>query len=424
VRRRWSDCPHAWYYAIGLAGRGYRGTLNKYYGLPRFHRMTRSEAEALINKVRVDIQEGRYAPKHAVRGDAASPNPDIQLTVEDVAKLLVKEFKADPNRRAHRGLALEAQLKVICRTPIPAARGTVIRFGDVPMAELRTHHVEAFRDSRRQLMQQGEAKRLARAAKQAEGVARRELPAVSPELPHRRGGEIGINRHLEVIRRLVSFAILRGYSEANPFVLHGKRTVKFAPQKPRTRRLLAGEEERLLAAASRHLQAIVIAALETGCRKGELLSLQWRDVVCNDKGEARTLSLRAENTKTDAARTVPVSPRLRAVLAMRRVGPDGKEHGPDAFVFGNDVGERVGEFKLAWRGACQRADIAGLTFHDLRREHGSRLVEGGVNMLTVSRLLGHKRVSTTDTYLKASEGVTERELARYHERRSSHDRSL
>lgn len=294
-----------------------------------------------------------------------------------------------------------------------------MRLGDLPMAELRTGHIEAFRDARRQLMQTKEAQRLERAAKLAEGVPARALPAVSPEVPHRRGGEIGINRHLEVIRRLVSFAILRGFLDTNPFVIHGKRIIRFAAEKSRTRRLLPGEKERLLRVAARHLQAIIIAALETGCRKGELLSLQWRDVICNEKGEPRTLSLRAENTKTDTARTVPISPRLRAVLEMRRTGMDGSVHGPDAYPFGNDAGERISEFKLAWRSALQRAGITGLTFHDLRREHGSRLVEGGVNLLTVSRLLGHKRVSTTDTYLKASEGIAERELARYHERRQN-----
>ena len=202
-------------------------------------------------------------------------------------------------------------------------------------------------------------------------------------------------------------------------MVHGKRIIRFAPEKPRTRRLLPGEEERILRVASRHLQSIVIAALETGCRKGELLSLQFRDVICNEKGEPRTLALRAENTKTDTARSVPVSPRLRAILEMRRQAPDGTRLGPDAYVFGTEAGDKISEFKLAWRGALKRAGITGLTFHDLRREHGSRLVEGGVNLLTVSRLLGHKRVSTTDTYLKASENIAERELALYHERRQA-----
>ena len=128
------------------------------------------------------------------------------------------------------------------------------------------------------------------------------LPAGIPELPHSARGEIGINRHFEVIRRVLNWAILKGYYEQeNPFLRHSKRVVKFAAQKARTRRLQLGEEQRLLDAAAPHLQAFVIAALETGCRKGELLSLKWRDVLANEQGEARTLSLRAENTKTDTA---------------------------------------------------------------------------------------------------------------------------
>jgi integrase len=50
---------------------------------------------------------------------------------------------------------------------------------------------------------------------------------------------------------------------------------------------------------------------------------------------------------------------------------------------------------VAWKGTCRRAGISGFTFHDLRREYGSRLVEGGVNLLTVSRLLGHSTEGST-----------------------------
>lgn len=417
ARRRWSECPHSWCYAIGYDGRGFRGTLNKYFGLPRFYQMSRSEAQALLDKIWVAVRAGEYRPQQSrtkATGGHAATGP---LTFRDVSAVYVREFKADPNRRPHRGVALDNQLKVINRTAVNIPNGGTVEFGDLPFGEIRTHHIEAWRDGRRELMRAKEQARLARAQQKANGTPKADLLVSSPEVPHSRHGELGINRHLEVIRRVFNWAIVKGYRDSeSPFTRFNKRVIRFAPQKPRTRRLLPGEEERLLAAAAPHLKALIVAALETGCRRGELLSLQWADVRCNEKGEPRMFSLRSENTKTDTARTVPVSPRLRAVLEMRRSGPDGKPHGPDRFVFGNEVGERVGEFKLAWRGACQRADITGLTFHDLRRENGSRLVEGGVNLLTVSRLLGHRRVSTTDTYLKASEGIAERELQRYHDR--------
>lgn len=193
--------------------------------------MSRSDAEALLAKLRVEIHDGRYSPKVAKAYLGGEAEVDVRLTIEDVGKALVKEFKADPSRRPHRGVALEVQLAAICRTPIPAAQGTTVRFGDIPMTELRTPHIEAFRDARRQLMQTKEAERLDRVAKLAQGVPTSALPAVSSELPHRRGGEIGINRHLEVIRRVVSFAILRGhYEHESPFLRHGKSIVRFAPK--------------------------------------------------------------------------------------------------------------------------------------------------------------------------------------------------
>lgn len=88
--------------------------------------------------------------------------------------------------------------------------------------------------------------------------------------------------------------------------------------------------------------------------------------------------LAAENSKTNRPRTVPVlSARPREVLLRRRIGPDEKTLAPTAHVFGNEVGEPVDNVKTAWRTACRRAGISGLNFHDLRRECGSRWLEGG-----------------------------------------------
>jgi integrase len=86
-----------------------------------------------------------------------------------------------------------------------------------------------------------------------------------------------------------------------------------------------------LAEANPHLYALIVAALTTGCRKRELLSMRWSQVREGPKPEIR---LSASNTKTDKPRAVPLTPRLKAVLAMRRTGPDGEPNGPDTFVFG------------------------------------------------------------------------------------------
>lgn len=134
-----------------------------------------------------------------------------------------------------------------------------------------------------------------------------------------------------------------------------------------------GEEARLLKAANPWMQRLIIAALETGCRRGELLSLQWQDVnLVTNK-----LTIRAEKAKTRKARYPPISPRLKGVLEMIQHDPNGKEHPPLAYVFGDAIGGRVADPKKAWTATCRRAQIDDLHFHDLRHEAGSRMVDRG-----------------------------------------------
>ena len=104
----------------------------------------------------------------------------------------------------------------------------------------------------------------------------------------------------------------------------------------------------LLRVSGSHLQALVIAALETCCRDGELLGLQWADVSLG-RGE---IVLRAERTKDRETRVVPISRRLRAILEMRRTDPDGRPLPPSAHVFGDDVG-RPGREREATLADCR-----------------------------------------------------------------------
>jgi integrase len=426
-RRQWAKCRHPWYFNFGHRGRGIRLSLHKYAKKPASYWMPKSEAETLRDAIRAAVRAGTYweAPKETAA-------PTAGLAFEDVTKRYLESVRADPGRRPHRIPSLQAQLALICRTLIPGAHGTLVRFGDLAVADVVVGHLDAFRDARRALLKQKEAERqeramlLADARQEAKSLPRgqrgkhvaealRSAPRVSPEVPHRRGGETGCNRHFEIIRLVFNFAIRKGYGEKeNPFLRHGQRVVPFAREQGRNRRLPPEDEARLLAHAGPHLQSLIIAALEAGCRRGELLSLRWRDIVVDAWGVFRTIALRAENTKTDTARRVPISPRLRAVLGMRRNDPDGEPLGPDAFVFGDECGGRVGEFKMAWYNTLRRAGSRDLTFHDLRHEFGSRLIEAGVSLLTVSHLYGHKSIATTARYLNASERVVEREMASFH----------
>ena len=84
---------------------------------------------------------------------------------------------------------------------------------------------------------------------------------------------------------------------------------------------------------------------------------------------------------------------------MRRTDPTGQIFGPDVYVFGNAVGERVGEITKTWQRACRLAGIVGLTFHDLRREAASRLLEDDVPEQYVKEVLGNPDLTTPSRYL-------------------------
>jgi integrase len=99
---------------------------------------------------------------------------------------------------------------------------------------------------------------------------------------------------------------------------------------------------------------------------------------------------------------IPVGPRLRAELAMRRHAPDGKAHAPTAYVFGNDVGERITSIRDAWEQACGRAEERDLHVHDLRREFAWRLLESSADLHDVRDFLGHANITTTSTYLAST----------------------
>ncbi len=153
--------------------------------------------------------------------------------------------------------------------------------------------------------------------------------------------------------------------------------IRFPKTNPaRERRLMPGEFARLQAAASEmscwYLWPIVELAIETAMRKGELLSLQWSNIDFE-----KSVALLPQ-TKNGSSRWVPLSPRASEILlsldrANERIFPVG----PDAL-------------RHAWDRLCQRAEIEGLRFHDLRHEAISRLFELNLTVPEVAFISGHK----------------------------------
>jgi integrase len=157
---------------------------------------------------------------------------------------------------------------------------------------------------------------------------------------------------------------------------------KPSPGRGRERRLQSGEEQALLDACSPAMRALVVVALETGMRLGELCLIERQHV------DLRRRVARLPDTKNGSARDVPLS---SAAVAAIQALPSALR-GP---VFG--IASRSAT--VMFSRTCKRAGIEGLRFHDLRHEALSRLAErGDFNVLELAAISGHKSLSMLKRY--------------------------
>lgn len=213
-----------------------------------------------------------------------------------------------------------------------------------------------------------------------------------------------VNNELRILRRALNIAERKGWIAESPF-RRGDALVCAADEVKRERILTRDEEAELLArctGARAHLRALVVCALDTGLRRGEQLSLTWRDVDL----EGRTIRVSARNTKTGLTRTVPVTARLLAELtALRKEAERAPRFKEEVRVF------RVNSFRQAWAGALKKAKIAGVRWHDLRHTAITWMLEAGMNPAGVMKVSGHSQWTTFMRYVNTNE-ETAREAAK------------
>ncbi len=139
-----------------------------------------------------------------------------------------------------------------------------------------------------------------------------------------------------------------------------------------------------------YLKPMVLVAMNTGLRRGELFSLCWKQVDIQG-GNLTVSGLTAKSGKT---RQVPLSKEAVEVLKSWKAQckPDMK------LVFPNKAGDRLNDIKTAWGSLLKRAKIKQFRFHDLRHHYASRLVMGGVDLNIVRELLGHGDTRMTLLY--------------------------
>lgn len=181
-----------------------------------------------------------------------------------------------------------------------------------------------------------------------------------------------VNRTVELLRHMLNWAVEREYLEKTPF-RRGTETLikKLREDNQRRRRLSPDEELRLLEAAPPYLRSMIVTALDTGTRRGEMLALRFADI---DFAQG-LIVLRGETTKRKKTRLAPISTqRLRAVLQWLRLDAEGKQKPDEVLVSSNEVGEALPNFHDAWLRTVLRAHgikprwAAGLKYKGLSRE--------------------------------------------------------
>jgi integrase len=164
------------------------------------------------------------------------------------------------------------------------------------------------------------------------------------------------------------------------------------------------EEAALLVASARDDERLLLLfALHTGCRAGEMIALEWTDVDQHSGfvsfSKSSTNGVTTEGTKSGKPRKVPISKTLG-------VGLKGHRHLKGALVFCQPDGRPLTLWHLhgALDRACRKAQLRRLRWHDLRHSFASNLVIGGTPLPQVQEWMGHSSITMTMRYAHLAPG--------------------
>jgi integrase len=163
------------------------------------------------------------------------------------------------------------------------------------------------------------------------------------------------------------------------------------------------EYQAMFRALREELRPVLAFAYYTGCRRGEILSLQWPQVDLMEKA----VRLEVGTTKNNEARIIPLAPELLDLLTLQKTRRD--QYWPDTpWVFYRYAdGRQIGDFREAWKRACRSSGLwqgdektgrPTRLFHDLRRTGVRNLVRSGAPERVAMAISGHKTRAVFDRY--------------------------
>jgi len=220
-------------------------------------------------------------------------------------------------------------------------------------------------------------------------LQRREIQAL-----HTRVGKIkgpyAANRLLALISKLFNFATILGYEEENP----AKGLLKFKESK--RERFLHPHElpkffQALAEVPNESIRDYVLISLLTGARKGNVLTMQWKEV----DWERCLWTIPSEKSKNGDAMEIPLHGEVLEILKRRSSSTSSTWVFPGTGEKGHLVDPKKG-----WGQVLKKAGISDLRIHDLRRTLGSWQAATGANLSVIGKSLGHKNIATTTIYAR------------------------
>lgn len=179
-----------------------------------------------------------------------------------------------------------------------------------------------------------------------------------------------INRSLGTVKKGLSLAWDRGLTPIN----YGASIKRLPENNQRETFLSLAEVRKIAGFASANVQTAIWIAIYTGMRRGEIVALNATDI------SGDTLLIRSGNTKTLKTRSVPIIPKAKRWLKMVPLG----------------IGAEG--VKSGFQRARKDAGMEHVNFHDLRHSCASLLVQAGVDLYTIAKILGHSSTKTTERY--------------------------
>lgn len=195
-----------------------------------------------------------------------------------------------------------------------------------------------------------------------------------------------VNRELAVLKNIFSIAMKqRRFRGENPV-----KAVSFFPEQSRDYVLNKEEVAKLLEAAGDELRKVILIALNTGLRKGEILGLKWTQVNFEDG------VISFARTKSAKFHRMPMNAVVLSILtSIERKGD---------YVFPGRWGKgHVIDLKKHFEDARVKAGLPELHFHDLRHCAGTYMDAAGVSIRTIQQLLGHQDIRTTTRYINPND---------------------